>query len=108
MASFEVQPRLQTGVPFLPWQISEEWDLCFPCCDFSGIGSRKRRWGDFACAYISDLAIIYSLFRMTPATQASFKVSRREGDIDAGVGLRTNLGSCARVVEGGSSAKSTC
>jgi hypothetical protein len=32
--------------------------------------------GDFACACMSDLAIIYSLFRMAPATQASFKVSQ--------------------------------
>src|SRR5882724_12600886 len=52
--------------------------------------------GDFACTCISDLAIIYSLFRMAPATQAGFKVLRKEGDINAGVGLRTNLGSCAK------------
>jgi hypothetical protein len=31
--------------------------------------------GDFACACVSDLAIIYSLFRMVPATQANFKIS---------------------------------
>ena len=64
----------------------------FACC-FSRL---LTELGDFACTYISDLAIIYSLFRMAPATQAGLKVDAREGDIDAEVGLRTNLGSCAK------------